>query len=354
MIYVPVNNMEYSSGILKKSEISDLENYLWYFTSNWPTVFEVKEKDGKQNLQVLGKVNVYDKIESTYKFVFPFKEEAQEEFKLIKALFILKSNVEDEYPFRTALDKEGKLCFYLNNNQITYNNLSDFIKTEIQSKTKRIDDLEQQNIQNEEKLQLLKENVAKQNIEYLQKERQISSFLQCKKSFFGKLNYFFKGKKKKKQTVVEEKNEEQEEQKQKQDLQIEVKDNYTIEDLLKVCNILETNEKEFKNTEMGIKALENRNENLKKKIQNATLYINEIESHKKSIFDFWKFANKDETPLLLQGQDEDKIEKEKIRKVFSYEEDIEQVGKRIDNMQRKLFSEKETDSIFAIYQDLLR
>ena len=36
------------------------------------------------------------------------------------------------------------------------------------------------------------------------------------------------------------------------------------------------------------------NANTKKKIENATLYIKEIDQHKKSLFDFWKFANKDE------------------------------------------------------------
>ena len=41
-----------------------------------------------------------------------------------------------------------------------------------------------------------------------------------------------------------------------------------------------------------------------------------------------------------------------IKKVFVYDEDIEEVGKKIDRKQKKCFSDKETDAIFAIYQDI--
>ena len=44
---------------------------------------------------------------------------------------------------------------------------------------------------------LLKETVEKQNIEYIAKEKQIVTYLECKKTFFGKVSYFFKYKKKK-------------------------------------------------------------------------------------------------------------------------------------------------------------
>ena len=77
---------------------------------------------------------------------------------------------------------------------------------------------------------------------------------------------------------------------------------YTIEDLLKVGKVLQEKEKEAKNKKMDINALEIRKENLENKIKNATLYINEIESHKKSIFDFWKYTNKDEVSLLQEGE----------------------------------------------------
>ena len=44
-IFVPISNEEYSEKILKKSEISDLENYLWYFTRDWPSIYEITDKD---------------------------------------------------------------------------------------------------------------------------------------------------------------------------------------------------------------------------------------------------------------------------------------------------------------------
>ena len=48
---------------------------------------------------------------------------------------------------------------------------------------------------------------------------------------------------------------------------------------------------------------------LSKKIENAELYIKEIEKHKKSIFEFWKFTNKDEKNQLSEGIS--KIEEDK-------------------------------------------
>ena len=104
---------------------------------------------------------------------------------------------------------------------------------------------------------------------------------------------------------------------------------------------------------MDIKALEIKKANLENKIKNATLYINEIESHKKSIFDFWKYTNKDEVSLLQEAEEEEKTENHvKIKKSFSYEDDLEELGEKMDKKQRKALSQKETDAAFAIYQDI--
>ena len=49
----------------------------------------------------------------------------------------------------------------------------------------------------------LKNIAKKQEEEYLAKEKQITTFLECKKSFFGKFKYYFKyGKKKNKEDIV--------------------------------------------------------------------------------------------------------------------------------------------------------
>lgn len=50
-------------------------------------------------------------------------------------------------------------------------------------------------MRNEEILKELKEYVKKQNDIYVMQEKQIVMFLDCKKSFFKKISYFFKAKK---------------------------------------------------------------------------------------------------------------------------------------------------------------
>ena len=45
----------------------------------------------------------------------------------------------------------------------------------------------------------------------------------------------------------------------------------------------------------------------KGKIENATAFIDEIDSHKKSIFEFWKYSNKDEVQALEEGMKEIEI-----------------------------------------------
>ena len=45
---------DYTNNFLKKSEISDLENYLWLFTKSWPTIYEVQDKNEKISLQIIG------------------------------------------------------------------------------------------------------------------------------------------------------------------------------------------------------------------------------------------------------------------------------------------------------------
>ncbi len=353
MIYVPINNTDYLSNILKKSEIADLENYLWYFTESWPVTYELQEKDGTNNLQIVGEVPVYEKVKSTYKLQFKTKEEAQKEFKLIKALFIIKSHAEEEYPFQVGINEEGGLNFYFNHHQITYEKLADFIKNEVEKKKGTIQEIINQNTVQKEKWFLLNETVQKQNIEYIAKEKQIATFLEYKRTFFGRVSYFFKSRKKKKQEEKQEIEKVQEQEIKTEKIELEEKEFYTVEDLLKVCTILEEQEQELKNKQMDIKALENKKENLERKIKNATLYINEIESHKKSIFDFWKFTNKDEVSLLAEGErKEETKENHKIKKVFSFEQDIEEVGKKIDKRQRQLFLNKECDAVFAIHQDI--
>lgn len=354
LVYVPISNKQTEYEFLKRSEIADLENYLWFFTANWPSIYEVEDKDNNKTIQIIGEAPVYENIKSIYKIVLKDKEDAQREFKLIKALFILKSNIEQEYDFKIGIDENAKLNFFYNHNKITYESLPNFIKTEIEKKREALDIITKENVAQTEKKLLLQEILKKQNEEYVLKEKQIVTFLECKKSFFKKVSYFFKGKKKiKKEEIAQDVKSEVKEGIKIEKLEIEEKKFYTIEDLLKIATTLEDKEKEYKNIQMDIKALEIKKENLENKIKNATLYINEIESHKKSIFDFWKFTNKDEVSLLNEAQSVNEEEKHtKIKKVFSYEDDMEDLSIKIDEKQKRIFTQKDCDAIFAIYNDV--
>lgn len=353
-IYVPITHMEYSNKNLKKSEIADLENYLWFFTKEWPSIYEVYNEKGEQSIEILGKTVVYEKVKSMYKITLENKEKASEQFKLLKALFILQSTDGMEYNFKTIINERGSLDFCYNLKKITYENLPEFIRQEAQVKQEKINKTFSENILNAERLELLKETIKKQKEEYLLKEKQITNFLECKKSFFGRVKYFFK-KDAKTNKLKEIKSVEEKEEKNIEIgvvEQIEAKDFYTIEDLLKICEILSKQETKLKNMQMDIKALENKKENLEKKIQNATLYINEIESHKKSIFDFWKFTNKDEVTLLNEGELKENEKKNILKRKFDYEEDLEEFGKKVDLKQREIFTKSECDAMFAILNDL--
>lgn len=353
-IYVPICHAEYTCDYLKKSEISDLENYLWLFTNEWPNIYEKKDKSGNVSLEIVGKTNVYEKIKSTYKIVLNNKQEAANEYKLIKALFILQSYDEELYKFKTNISKEATLEFCYNLRKITYENLADFILNQVDNKQEDLNNIVNQLLIEEERLEILKEAVEKQNKEFLLKEKQIVTFLECKKTFFGRVKYFFKGKKKKNKIESEQENRKQEDKTQvkEKELAIEKKDFYNIEDLLKICKAFDDKQTKYKNIQMDIKALENKKENLERKIKNATIYLNEIESHKKSIFDFWKFTSKDEVNLLTEAKEEVTVKENKIKRTFNYEEDIEEFGKKVDEKQRQVFSKNECDAVYAILNDI--
>ena len=104
---------------------------------------------------------------------------------------------------------------------------------------------------------------------------------------------------------------------------------------------------------MDINSLKLKNKNMQKKIENATAYIAEIDSHKKSIFEFWKYSNKDEMSSLPEGEEEEVNIIKKITKTFDYEEDLEKLGKTMDKMQRKNLNKEETDSVYITTTDLL-
>ena len=359
-IFVPIRNVEYSNKYLKKSEFEDIENYLWLFTKDWPLIYEVYDKRNKLCIHIVGETEVYHKIKSPYKIKLNTQEDANQLYKLLKAMFILQTELPHYFHFKTNINKNGELEFCLEDEKIEYIDIAEWISNQYhlgEEKQKVAEDLIEEN---KLKLEKLKVEIAAQEIEYLAKEKQISTFLECKKSFFGKFKYYFKyskknnkNKVKKEENIDESKIEIHHEENEELPKKKRKKQNYTIEELVELYKVIELKENELKNVIMDINSLKLKNKNMQKKIENATAFIEEIDSHKKSIFEFWKYSNKDEMATLPEGEAEEVNIIKKITRVFDYEEDLENFGKKMDKIQRKNLSKDETDSVYITSTNLL-
>lgn len=350
-IFVPISHMEYTGEFLSKSEIDDIENYLWYFTKEWPNIYEVFDKDNNMFMKIVGQTNIYEKMRTTYSITLDTKEKAIELYKLLKAMFILATGAREEYKFVTKINKEGEIEFWNNNTKIEYKKLSEYIKLEYLDKIDRLKYEEKERKELKRKLDKFKVVIEELTQEYLLRQKQIATFLECKKTFFGRVRYFFRKKKDEKVVKKPEKRETSEEKKDETiEALYELKEQYTIEDLINICTKLGEIKKENSNLTLDLKAIETKKEILSKKIDNADLYIKEIDKHKKSIFEFWKFTSKDEMQTLAEAEENEENEKAKMRRYFDYDTDIEDLGIKMDELQRRKLSKNETDAIFAIKQ----
>ena len=129
-IFVPIRNVEYSSEILRKSQYDDIINYLWLFTKDWPLIYEVYDKNDELSIQIIGETNVYGRIKSPYKVVLNDKKEARKFYKIIKAMFILQTELPHYFEFKTNIDNEGKIEFYFENHKIKYSNIASWVNKE--------------------------------------------------------------------------------------------------------------------------------------------------------------------------------------------------------------------------------
>lgn len=373
-IYVPISYVNYNEEILTNKQINDIENYLWVFTKNWPLVYEVYDKKDEISMQIIGETYVYENLKTTYKVVLKSKIEAERFYKLVKALFILQTELSNRYIFRTQIDNSNALEFTYDDKAITYDDLAKFVKEKYLETEKEIKTLTKDVYESEKKLKIMKEEVKEKESEYFKKQKEISTYLEYRKTFFGKVKYFFKGGKKKlKDKEQEEENRKelqklkddfkknreernkkvQEEQELKENINIEKKF-YTIDDLVSINKIYEKSHRNINDIRQDIKALDLKLINLSKKIENATLYINEIDKHKKSIFDFWKFANKDEVLELEVGNEVPATSREKYKRKFDFESDFGELGITADKSQRVKLSKNELDNLFVAYDsDLL-
>lgn len=360
LIYVPISYLDYTKRYLKKLEISDIEKYIWLFTKDWPQIYEVFDSKNNMSIHIVGKTVVYDKIKSYYKIKLETKEDAVKFYTLVKALFILQTELPHHYQFETQIDEKGELIFELNNKKIDYRNLSKLIKVEYQKQSKELQKVFEEKEKLDIQVEKLKEEELEKNKEYLFREKQVATYLECRKSVFGKIKYFFKNKNgkfvkgKRKNTSIKKIQEKNEMEKSISNSIIQEKSLYTIEDLIKICIELDRINIRIRENNLDIIALKEKIEVVESKIKNASLFIEQIEEHKKSIFEFWKFANKDLALGLNTGKEEVKENKtKKIKRAFDYEEDIEDLGIETDNLQRNLFSKEETDSLFIATTDIL-
>ena len=344
-IFVPISYTDYAKEYLNKTQIADIENYLWLFTKEWPLVYEVNDKDDNLSIQITGKAFVYDDIQSEYKVSLNNKEDAIKFYKLLKALFIMKTEVPHHYDIRLSINDKGSLEFNINGKKVIYEILSSIVKEEyLKAEDRKINLVEEKN-KKEKELDKLQKKSSKLEKEYLEKEKQISTFLECKKTFFGRVKYFFKYKK---VSLTKEKEEKQ----KQQDIKLirinkyaDIKKNYTLEELIELYKQIDKEESKVKNLDLDIKALEQKTNNLENKVKNATQYIKEIDEHKKSIFEFWRFTHKDNAAELPAGEVKEENNKS-IKKTFDYEFDFEDLSTKLDDIQRNNLSKCELDSIY--------
>ena len=352
MIYVPINHLNYSGNYLKKSEIADIENYLWLFSKDWPNVYEVYDKDGNMELDVIGNTFVYKTVKSGYRVTLKTEEDAKKFYKYLKALFILQTELPFHYNFTTKIEKDCSIALCYKLKKVSEADLTEFIQKEYKKAEKELAS-EKSNIELLEKnLEELKTQAAMKDLEYIKKQKEIAMYLEYKKTFIGKIKLFLKFKKKDNKANAKNNNENQENAENKveeTEVQTLNKEYYTIEDLVTIYASLDKETAHTKDLKADIKALELKIKNLTSKIDNATKYIEEIENHKKSIFEFWKFVNKDEL-VALEGAEasEGEATHNNIKKVFDYKSDLIDLGIQMDKLQRNVIEKEAQDSVFLL------
>lgn len=341
-IFVPINKLDYSGEILSSSEVTDIENYIWLFTNEWPNIYEIN----KEKIYIVGKTKIKGIFDSYYRNIYNSKEEAKNFYILLKAMFILTTETNYKYTFEPYINSNGELELKYKEQNVNTSNLSNFIDEQAELQKKKQIELKQEIEKGEKELKSLKEYVKQQNDIYVMQEKQIVMFMQCKKSFFKKISYFFKSKKFTAPQIKEQEKVDDE----ISNIEIETGGSYTIKELVSI--VIEGNNIETKARDLraDIKSLRLKKENLARKIKNASSYIAEIEKHKKSIFEFWKFSNKDELPALDMG--EEKESEKKVQGAFNLEQDLEVLGAKADGLQRQKLSSDECDAIYIAKENL--
>src|SRR5699024_7214338 len=127
------------------------------------------------------------------------------------------------------------------------------IKMEYLDKIDRLKQEEKDKKELKRKLDKFKIIIEDLTQEYLLRQKQIATFLECKKTFFGRVKYFFKKKKDVKIDKKPLKENRKEEKDQTLSVLYELKEQYTIEDLINICTKLEEVVKENTNLTLDLK-----------------------------------------------------------------------------------------------------
>ena len=350
-IYVPICHLGYSDKFLMEQEIKDIENALWLFTGNWAAIYEVYDKSDNMTLVIRGKTKIFENVTSDYKIELKTKEEAREFYNLVQALFLLQTHYPKNYNFKVKVLETGEIQFAQNDISIDAEHMLDFIQEQYSNNILDITKLREEQINLNNKLKNLKKLEVKKQEEFLEKERKIATFLQCKKSFFGKLKYFLVYKKSKPDINLEETKEKIEEPTIKYFEKTKTKKIYSMQELMESTKELEKETTTTNSLKLDIDGIQRKLDMLTNKIKNANLYIEEIDKHTKSIFDFWKFTMQDNREKLNVGKEENN---KKIRKSFDIETDLDDLKEELDRDVRKKLNAEEKEKVFLATTTALR
>ena len=111
-----------------------------------------------------------------YKIILRSKEEAEEFYKLLKALFILQTELGNRYHFTTQINSNNGIEFLYEGKKITYRDLPEFIKEKYITTEATIKKFNQEAFELEFKLKDLKDEAKKKDAEYFIKQKETIFF----------------------------------------------------------------------------------------------------------------------------------------------------------------------------------
>ena len=354
-IFVPICKEEISETYFTGREIEDIVTYIKLFTNQWPEIVEV-QGDKENTLYIMGETKLKDNFSTKYRTVIKDIVDAKNFYTVLKALYVLATETNYLYKFDPGIDEKGNFTLSYDKQVITIKNIQEFISNETGRQQGLKYSLKNEIETNKEKIEKINEILKKQSLIYVKQEKQIFEFMNCKKSVFKRVKYFFRNNKK---VITENKNllarlneeksisvkqiKEKEVSVDKQDYS-KFADIFTVADLVKNSVEVKKISSEAKGLEADIKVLLLKQENMTRKTDNAQKYLDEIQKHKKNLFDFWRFTNKDNANELAEGQAQG--ENIKKRPVFNYDEDKDDLGLDVDSLQRQKLSDEECNAVF--------